>query len=44
VTMWLRLVILSVIFWTGGITVWRYSFDRQDRDHLAKLFSPTSVP
>ena len=41
--MWLRLVVLGIVFWAVGVTVWRYSFDRQDRDQLAKLFSPASV-
>jgi O-antigen/teichoic acid export membrane protein len=40
---WLRLVVLGIVFWAVGVTVWRYSFDRQDRDQLAKLFSPASV-
>ena len=38
-TFWLRLSILGVIFSAVGLTVWRYSFDHQDRIQLAKLFS-----
>jgi O-antigen/teichoic acid export membrane protein len=38
-TFWLRLSVLGVIFSAVGLTVWRYSFDHQDRIQLAKLFS-----
>jgi O-antigen/teichoic acid export membrane protein len=41
---WLRLLGLGVVFCAVGMTVWRYSFDHQDRDQVAKLFSLTSVP
>jgi O-antigen/teichoic acid export membrane protein len=41
--LWLRLLGLAVVFCAGGMTVWRYSFDHQDRDQLAKLFSLASV-
>jgi O-antigen/teichoic acid export membrane protein len=40
---WLRLLGLGIVFWAMGVTVWRYSLDRQDRDQLAKLFWPASV-
>ena len=40
---WLRLLALGIVFWAMGVTVWRYSLDRQDRDQLAKLFWPASV-
>jgi O-antigen/teichoic acid export membrane protein len=40
---WLRLLGLGIVFWAVGTTVWRYSLDRQDRDHLARLFWPASV-
>jgi O-antigen/teichoic acid export membrane protein len=42
-TFWLRLSVLGVIFSAVGLTVWRYSFDQQDRVQLAKLFSLASV-
>jgi O-antigen/teichoic acid export membrane protein len=38
-TFWLRLSVLGLIFSAVGLTVWRYSFDHQDRIQLAKLFS-----
>jgi O-antigen/teichoic acid export membrane protein len=41
--MWVRLLGFGIVFWAVGTAVWRYSLDRQDRDHLAKLFWPASV-
>ena len=40
---WLRLLGLGIVFGAVGTTVWRYSLDRQDRDHLSKFFWPASV-
>jgi O-antigen/teichoic acid export membrane protein len=40
---WLRLLGLGIVFWAVGMTVWRYSFDHQDRDQVAKLLTPASV-
>lgn len=41
--MWVRLLGLGIVFCAVATTVWRYSLDRQDRDHLAKFFWPASV-
>jgi hypothetical protein len=40
---WLRFLGLGIIFWAVGTTVWRYSLDRQDRDHLVEFFWPASA-
>jgi O-antigen/teichoic acid export membrane protein len=40
---WLRFLGLGIIFWAVGTTVWHYSLDRHDRDHLAKFFWQASA-
>jgi O-antigen/teichoic acid export membrane protein len=40
---WLRFLGLGIIFWAVGTTVWRYSLDRQDRNHLVEFFWPASA-
>ena len=41
--MWLRLVGLGIVFCAVGRAVWRYSLNRQDRDHLLEFFWPASA-
>jgi O-antigen/teichoic acid export membrane protein len=41
--LWLRLLVSGILLWGVGLTVWRYSFDRQDRDQVAKMFWPASI-
>ena len=40
---WVRLLGSGLVFLAVAATVWRYSFDRQDREHVTKLFWPASV-